>query len=200
MSTSPSEAATHNGDITLEDLAAALAEATGGEVALAFGTAKIKVPAEKWVQALTTARDRFGLVFFSWLSAVDWSNQVAVGDPLTEEVAERYEVIAAVADLSVGHIVLFTTEVPKDNPRLASLVEVYAGANWHEREAHEMFGIDFTGHPNLVKLYLPDGFEGYPLRKSFALLTREVKPWPGKVDVEGMPGSADEPSEENPDS
>ena len=62
------------------------------------------------------------------------------------------------------------------------------GANWHEREAHEMFGIDFVGHPNLIKLYLPDGFEGYPLQKSFPLLTREVKPWPGTVDVEGMPG------------
>jgi NADH-quinone oxidoreductase subunit C len=66
-----------------------------------------------------------------------------------------------------------------------------------------MFGIDFVGHPNLIKLYLPDGFEGHPLRKSFPLLTREVKPWPGTVDVEGMPGqageSSDEPTEENPE-
>lgn len=68
---------------------------------------------------------------------------------------------------------------------------VYPGANWHEREAAEMFGISFEGHPNLVQLYLPGGFEGHPLRKSFPLLTREVKPWPGTVDVEGMP------SEEN---
>jgi NADH-quinone oxidoreductase subunit C len=77
-------------------------------------------------------------------------------------------------------------------------VGVYAGADWHEREAAEMFGIDFVGHPNLVKLYLPDAFEGHPLRKSFPLLSREVKPWPGTVDVEPMPGS-DEPSTENPE-
>jgi NADH-quinone oxidoreductase subunit C len=80
---------------------------------------------------------------------------------------------------------------------------VYAGANWHEREAYEMFGIDFTGHPQLTKLYLPDGFEGHPLRKSYPLLAREVKPWPGMVDVEGMPGqgddAADGPTEENPE-
>jgi NADH-quinone oxidoreductase subunit C len=189
--------------VSLDDLAASVATATGGEVAMTFGTAKVKVPAEAWVGALTTARDDFGLVFFSWLSAVDWANEVQVGDPLVEPVEERYELIAAVSDLTAGNIILFTTELPKANPRIQSLVGVYPGANWHEREAHEMFGIDFVGHPNLIKLYLPDGFEGHPLQKSFPLLTREVKPWPGTVDVEGMPGQADEPSdepsEENPE-
>ena len=198
MTTSPSEAT-----LTLDDLAASVAAATGGEVVMTFGTAKIKVPPDGWVKALTAARDDFGMIFFSWLSAVDWANEVQVGDALEEPVEERYELIAAVADLSAGHIILFTTDLPKQNPRIGSLVGVFAGANWHEREAHEMFGIDFAGHPNLIKLYLPDGFEGYPLQKSFPLLTREVKPWPGTVDVEGMPGqadeSADEPSEENPE-
>ena len=55
-----------------------------------------------------------------------------------------------------------------------------------------MFGIDFIGHPNLVKLYLPADFDGNPLRKDFPLLTRRVRPWPGIVDVEPMPGSDDE--------
>jgi NADH-quinone oxidoreductase subunit C len=185
--------------VSLDELASSVATATGGELTMIFGTAKVKVSAEHWVRALTSARDEFGLVFFSWLSAVDWAMEVQVGDPLVDPVEERYELIAAVSDLTAGHIVLFTTDLPKVQPRIASLVEVYAGANWHEREAHEMFGIDFVGHPNLIKLYLPDGFEGYPLQKSFPLLTREVKPWPGTVDVEGMPGRADEPSEENPE-
>jgi NADH-quinone oxidoreductase subunit C len=186
----------------LEELAAALAEAVGGTHELAHGTAKIRVDKDRWVESLRTARDDFGLIFFSWLSAVDWSNQVEVGDALTEAVEERYEVIAAVADISTGLIVLFSTDLDKDSPRLASLVGIYAGANWHEREAHEMFGIDFDGHPQLIKLYLPEGFLGHPLRKSFPLLSREVKPWPGKVDVEGMPGQDDEeeePSTENPE-
>ena len=56
-----------------------------------------------------------------------------------------------------------------------------------------MFGINFDGHPDLTNLYLPDAFEGHPLRKSYSLLSREVKPWPGKVDVEDMP------STENPE-
>ena len=51
-----------------------------------------------------------------------------------------------------------------------------------------MFGIDFAGHPDLRHIYLPTEFEGHPLRKDFPLLARIVKPWPGIVDVEPMPG------------
>jgi NADH-quinone oxidoreductase subunit C len=154
---------------------------------------------------LTKARDDMGLIFFSWLSAVDWSSEVEVGDPFPEEVEDRIEVLATVGDISEGRRVTFSATLPKENPTISSLVGVYAGANWHEREAHEMFGIDFEGHPNLAHLYLPDQFQGNPLRKSYPLLSREVKPWPGTVDVEKMPGGDDEeeasdaPSEENPE-
>ena len=68
-----------------------------------------------------------------------------------------------------------------------SWVPVYAGADWHERECWEMFGVIFDGHPALRHLYLPSEFEGHPLRKDYALLSRVVKPWPGLVDVEAMP-------------
>ncbi|MGH8916498.1 MAG: NADH-quinone oxidoreductase subunit C [Acidimicrobiia bacterium] len=190
----------------LQGLADGVAEAVGGEATVAFDTVKVKVPADRWVEALTIARDQLGLVFFSWLSAVDWSSEVEVGDPFPEEVEDRLEVLAAVGDISEGRRVIFSTDLSKEAPSVPSLIEVYAGANWHEREAHEMFGIDFQGHPNLIHLYLPDGFQGNPLRKSFPLLSREVKPWPGTVEVEAIPGSeagdeetADGPSEENPE-
>ena len=55
-----------------------------------------------------------------------------------------------------------------------------------------MFGVNFVGHPNLVHMYLPGDFEGHPMRKDFPLLARRVKPWPGIVDVEPMPGGDDE--------
>jgi NADH-quinone oxidoreductase subunit C len=64
----------------------------------------------------------------------------------------------------------------------------YPGADWHEREWWEMFGVIFDGHPSLRHLYLPSEFEGHPLRKDYPLLARVVKPWPGLVDVEAMPG------------
>jgi NADH-quinone oxidoreductase subunit C len=74
-------------------------------------------------------------------------------------------------------------------------VSVYPGADWHERETWEMFGIEFHGHPALRHLYLPFEFEGFPLRKDYPLLAREVKPWPGLVDVEPMPGEDPDPAE-----
>jgi NADH-quinone oxidoreductase subunit C len=59
------------------------------------------------------------------------------------------------------------------------VVDLYPGAGWHERETHEMFGIDFPGHPGLAPLLLPPEFEGHPLRKEFILASRVAKPWPG---------------------
>lgn len=98
--------------------------------------------------------------------------------------------------MTEGKRVTFSTRLGHDQPALASLVDVYAGADWHEREAHEMFGIDFIGHPDLSHLYLPESFIGRPLLKSFPLLSREVKPWPGTVDVEAMPEKEEEAEEE----
>ena len=87
---------------------------------------------------------------------------------------------------------------PTTTPTIDSWIPVYAGANWHERECHEMFGIGFHGHPDLRNMYLPTDFEGHPLRKDFPLLARLVKPWPGIVDVEPLPG--DDDAEEEVDS
>lgn len=182
----------------LDAIAASVAEAVDGQAHVAFGTAKVVVSADRWVDALTVARDELGLVFFSWLSAVDWTPEVEVGEPPAEDTPPRIELLCAVGDLSPGRLVVFSTELDREDPRIGSLVEVYPGANWHERESAEMFGITFEGHPAPEPLYLPEGFVGHPLRKSFPLLSREVKPWPGTVDVEDMP-SRDEPSTENPE-
>jgi NADH-quinone oxidoreductase subunit C len=162
-------------------------------VIVRHGTIKAHVSKDRWIDALTKARDDLGLIFFSWLSAIDWSNEVEVGDPPTEEVDERLEILCTVGDLGDGRRITLSTELPKDNPTIESATGVYRGANWHERETFEMFGIGFSGHPDLKKLYLVEDFEGNPLRKSFPLLSREVKPWPGTVDVEAMP------STENPE-
>lgn len=178
------------------DYAASVAEAVGGDAEVTEGTIKVTVPKGSWVEAHTIARDRFDLAFFSWLSAIDWDNEVAVGDPPSEEVEESIEVLTTLGDITEGRRVTLATRLDHESPAIPSLVEVFPGANWHEREAAEMFGIEFEGHPDLSHLYLPDGFQGNPLRKRFPLLSREVKPWPGEVDVEGMPETA---STENPE-
>lgn len=203
MTSSPSETETTETAVhPLQEYADSVAEALGGEGEIHFDTIKVRVPADSWVEAHTTARDDLDLVFFSWLSAIDWSNQVEAGDPLDEEVDEHLELLTTLGDLTEGKRVTLSTRLEKESPSIASLVDIYAGADWHEREAYEMFGIDFLGHPNLAHIYLPESFIGNPLRKSYPLLSREVKPWPGKVDVEAMPEKPDkpeEPSTENPE-
>ena len=152
-------------------------------------TIHVYVGRDDWVAAATAARDDAELGFFSWLSAVDWAKEVAVGEPVddVDSLIERYEVLCRLSSPTDASAVILSTSLDKDDAWLDSLTSVYAGAAWHEREAAEMFGIDFRGHPNLIKLYLPQEFEGHPLRKSFALGAREAKPWPGKVDVEELP-------------
>ncbi|WP_309060198.1 NADH-quinone oxidoreductase subunit C [Streptomyces sp.] len=139
------------------------ADATAEE---SYGVLTVDVPPASWISALETARDRIGCTFFDWLSAVD-------------EPGTGFRVTAHVAALSPVRRLLLRTTVPHEAPTLPSAVGVYAGAAWHERETYEMFGIDFTGHPALEHLLLPDGFEGHPLRKDFVLAARVAKAWPG---------------------
>jgi NADH-quinone oxidoreductase subunit C len=102
----------------------------------------------------------------------------------------RFQVFAHVESTHAHFGITFKTDIDDAEPTVESWVPVYPGADWHERECWEMYGFGFDGHPSLRHLYLPTEFEGHPLRKDFPLLAREVKPWPGLVDVEPMPGEA----------
>lgn len=132
-----------------------------------YGLLTVDVPAASWTAALTAARDVLGCTYFDWLSAVD-------------EPGEGFLVMAHLVAVGtpVRHL-LVRTRVPHDAPSLPTATGVYAGAAWHERETHEMFGVGFPGHPHLVPLLLPEGFEGHPLRKEFVLAARVAKAWPG---------------------
>ncbi|MET9861710.1 NADH-quinone oxidoreductase subunit C [Streptomyces smyrnaeus] len=136
----------------------------------AFGLLTVDVAADSWIPALTAARDELGCTYFDWLSAVD--------EPGTGIRICAHLVALPSADTGVRRLVLRTT-VPHEAPALPTATGVYAGAAWHERETHEMFGVDFPGHPHLLPLLLPDSFEGHPLRKDFVLAARVAKAWPG---------------------
>jgi NADH-quinone oxidoreductase subunit C len=164
---------------TADDLGRQLADELGGAVEEAFGVVTVDVAPRRWTDALVAANGN-GLTFFDWLSAVD-------------ELDAGLSVVCHVADPgSLAHLLL-RTRLPLDDLSLPTATRVYRGASWHERETAEMFGVDFVGHPNLVPLLLPDGFEGRPLRKEFVLAARAVKPWPGakepgESDHEAAPG------------
>ena len=136
----------------------------------AYGLLTVDVPAPAWAEALTTARDTLGCTYFDWLSAVD-------------EPGTGFRVCAHLARLPGGGeglcALLVRTTVPYEAAQLPTATGVFAGASWHERETHEMFGVDFTGHPGLTPLLLPEEFEGHPLRKDFVLAARVAKAWPG---------------------
>ncbi|WP_420855973.1 NADH-quinone oxidoreductase subunit C, partial [Streptomyces nanshensis] len=158
------------------------AEALFGEGARAeeaYGLLTVDVPPASWTPALETARDTLGCRFFDWLSAVDEPGtgfQVCAHLVALPEPAEEPGGGGAVRRL------LLRTTVPHEAPALPTATPVFAGAAWHERETHEMFGVTFTGHPALTPLLLPDSFEGHPLRKDFVLAARVAKAWPGAVE------------------
>lgn len=79
----------------------------------------------------------------------------------------RFEVVAML--LSHQHVLRLRlrVQVPGDDPTLPSLVPVYPGANYFEREAYDMFGIEFVDHPDLTRILMPDDWEGHPLRKDY---------------------------------
>lgn len=127
----------------------------------------VDVPPAAWISVLETARGELGCTYFDWLSAVD-------------EPGTGFRVSAHVVALAPVRRLLVRTTVPHDAPVLPTAVDVYAGAAWHERETHEMFGVTFEGHPGLAPLLLPEGFEGHPLRKDFVLATASPRPGPAR--------------------
>ena len=180
----------------------------------------VRVRPDAWAEVAHSVRFTMGARYFGFLSAIDWlpspfgrsmDSDVDLrlgGKDLATTATERgaietgyaggdtrFQVFARVANIRDHWGITLKADLGDDTPRIETWTKVYAGSDWHEREAWEMFGIDFVGHPGLRKIYLPAEFEGTPLRKDFPLLARMVKPWPGIVDVEPMPGSGDDESE-----
>ena len=83
------------------------------------------------------------------------------------DYVERLEVNYHLFSLNRRHKMVVKTNVSPDDPVVPSVISVWKCADWFERESHDLFGVVFTGHPNLVPLLLYEGFEGFPGRKSF---------------------------------
>ena len=179
----------------------------------------VRVDVSQWRRAIEVAKTELGMDYFCFLSGIDWlPNPLLAGrdvwDPNPNEASEvavdepegtihtgiaggdtRFQVFARLYSTRTHIGVTLKADLDPERPTAPSITSVYRGADWHEREAWEMYGFDFEGHPGLRHLYLPGEFEGNPLRKDFPMLAREVKPWPGLVDKEQIPGEA-EPAEE----
>jgi NADH-quinone oxidoreductase subunit C len=80
---------------------------------------------------------------------------------------ERFEVVVELLDLNRHQRVRVRCQVPASDPRVPTLFDLWPGSEFHERETYDMFGIVFDGHPDMVRILMPDDWEGHPLRKDY---------------------------------
>lgn len=83
---------------------------------------------------------------------------------------DRFEVVWHVYHLDTCETLAIKVVLPHDDPRVASTTSVWKGMDWHEREAFDLMGILFEGHPDLRRILLPDDWEGHPLRKDYTAI------------------------------
>jgi len=87
----------------------------------------------------------------------------------------RFEMVYHLLSLSLNKRLRLKTRLSEKDLRIASLTELWKNANWLEREVFDLFGVRFDGHPDLRRIFMYDGFEGYPLRKDYPLRQRQPR-------------------------
>jgi len=130
----------------------------------------INVPVSDWVAFAGAAKDA-GYDLFVDLAAVDHFSD-----------APRFEVVLNLVSMAERQRIIVSTRVPYDDPTVPTVTGVFVGANFYEREAYDLIGIDFPGHTDLTRILMPDDWEGHPLRKDYDI---------GAVPVEFKSGSVD---------
>ena len=123
------------------------------------GELTLHIKREKLVDVAKVLRDKLLFEMCMGVNGVHYTNQTG------RELHAIYPL------LSITHNRRIRLEVscPDSDPHIPSLVEVWAGNNWHERETYDMFGIIFDGHPALTRILMPDDWQGHPQRKDYAL-------------------------------
>ncbi len=129
-------------------------------------------PVERHLELAAALKER-GYTLYLYCVASHWPEAPQKGgDP----IPEHYEVATGLRSVGPGsEAVRWRVEVPVDG-QLASLVPLFAGADWQEREQYDLVGVVFAGHPDLRRLMMPEEWVGHPLRKDYAIDTGHA-PW-----------------------
>jgi NADH-quinone oxidoreductase subunit C len=128
---------------------------------------------EQYVETCRRLRDD-SFVMCADLCAVDYLGHP--GRRLPDGVEpERFEIAVSLLSIERSERVALRVQVPESDPVLPTIVAIYPGAEAMEREAFDMFGVRFEGHPDLTRILMPDDWEGHPLRKDYS---------PGRVPVQ----------------
>lgn len=117
------------------------------------GVVRLSIPRESIVPFCKYLRDELSCEHLSLVTAVDW--------------VEHFECVYHIASYLEEYMVELHVKIPRDDPKINSLSEVWRGADYPEREAYDMMGITFVGHPDLRRILLPEDYLYFPLRKDF---------------------------------
>jgi NADH-quinone oxidoreductase subunit C len=124
-------------------------------------------PRERYAEMVRAYRDA-GFELCADLCAVDYLSHP--GRALPDGVAaERFEVVVNLVSLSQKRRARIRVQVPEADPSVASVIDVYPGVDAMEREAYDLIGIVFVGHPDLTRILMPEDWEGHPLRKDYGV-------------------------------
>ena len=146
-------------DKKLEKIVQALQENFGSSIEEFRDEVHVFVKAEQIVDALILLRDKYEFELLSAQTATDYFPQMS----------PRFHVIYQLTSLAKNLSVQLRVPVNGDQPKVPTATRVYEVANWRERELLDMFGIEFEGHPDPRRILMPDGTDGFPLRKDFPL-------------------------------
>jgi NADH-quinone oxidoreductase subunit C len=144
-------------EAALTPLGAEMVGALGVEAQIAFGELTLVAPRERIVEVLTALRDQFGFQQLLDLCGVDYPDR-----------KERFEVVYHLLSMTRNARLRVKVSTDETQP-VPSVISAYPAANWFEREAYDMYGVLFSGHPDLRRLLTDYGFEGHPLRKDFPM-------------------------------
>ena len=131
------------------------------------GVPVIFVPRDRYSEVLTEVRHD-GYELCADLTVVDYLAHPGRFAPDGVE-RQRFEVVVNLVDVVRRRRLRARTQVPVDDPRLPSLFDLWPGSDAMEREAYDMFGVAFDGHPDLTRILMPEDWEGHPLRKDYAV-------------------------------
>lgn len=132
----------------------------------ALGQRVLLVPRDRYIQVVKALADE-GFDMCVDLTGVDYLEMPGrtVGHGV---VAERFEVVVNLLSLTRRERVRLRVQVPADDPTIDSLFDIHPGTEAHERETWDMFGIQFTGHPDPTRILMPEDWDGHPLRKDYS--------------------------------
>ncbi|HBE88308.1 MAG TPA: NADH-quinone oxidoreductase subunit C [Elusimicrobia bacterium] len=151
----------------VENLLESLKAKLGGAVAEIHsfrGDETAVIAPEAWLEAAAFLKDELGFDFLMDLCGADY---------LPRE--PRFEVVCHFYNSKTNARLRLKARLPGDKPEVDSLAGLWLSADWFEREAWDMYGIDFKGHPDLRRLLMYDSFEGHPLRKDYPLKGRQPR-------------------------